>query len=96
MALGARSQQVVWTVARDVAVLVGVGTGVGLTLSLLAILALRAVTVTTPGISLYRPTADPLALLSIAAFMAMVGLAAAAVPARRAARMDPLVALRRD
>ena len=96
MALGARSQQVVWTVAREVAVLVGVGTGAGLALSLLAILALRAVTVPTPGISLYRPTADPLALLSIAAFMAMVGLAAAYVPARRAARMDPLAALRRD
>ena len=62
MALGARSQQVVWTVAREVAVLVGVGTGAGLTLSLLAILALRLVTVPTPGISLYRPTADPVAL----------------------------------
>jgi predicted permease len=96
MALGARSQQVVWTVAREVAVLVGVGTGFGLALSLLAILALRLVTVSTPGISLYRPTADPVALLSIAAFMAMVGTAAAYVPARRAARMDPLVALRRD
>jgi len=96
MALGARSQQVVWTVAREVAVLVGVGTGVGLTLALLAILALRLVTVSTPGVSLYRPTADPVALLSIAAFMAMVGLAAAYLPARRAARMDPLVALRHD
>ena len=96
MALGARSQQVVWTVAREVALLVGVGTGAGLALTLVAILALRAVTVSTPGISLYRPTADPVALLSIAAFMAMVGLAAAYMPARRAARIDPLVALRRD
>ena len=96
MALGARSQQVVWTVAREVALLVGVGTGAGLALTLLAILALRAVTVPTPGISVYRPTADPLALLSITAFMAMVALAAAYVPARRAARMDPLAALRHD
>jgi ABC-type antimicrobial peptide transport system permease subunit len=96
MALGARSQQVVWIVARDVALLVGVGTGTGLTLTLLAILALRAVTVPTPGISLYRPTPDPLALLSITAFMLMVGLAAAYGPARRAATMDPVVALRRD
>ena len=96
MALGARSRQVVWTVARDVALLVGVGTGAGLTVTLLAILAFRAVTVPTPGISLYRPTADPLTLLAIAVFMAMVGLAAACVPARRAARMDPIAALRRD
>jgi predicted permease len=96
MALGARSQQVVWTVAREVALLVGLGTGVGLVLTLVAILALRAVTVPTPGISVYRPTADPLALLTIAAFMAMVALAAAYMPARRAARMDPLVALRHN
>jgi hypothetical protein len=96
MALGARSRQAVWTVARDVALLVGVGTAAGLTLTLLAILALRAVIVPTPGVSVYRPTADPVALLSIAAFMAMVGLAAACVPARRAATMDPLAALRRD
>jgi putative ABC transport system permease protein len=96
MALGARSHEVVWTVAKEVAVLVGVGTGVGLFLSLLAIAALRAVTAPAPGISLYRPTADPLALLLIAAFMAAVGLAAASMPAWRAARTDPATALRRD
>jgi len=96
MALGARRRQVVWTVAREVAGLVGVGTGVGLALSMVAILALRGLTVTTPGISLYRPTTDPLALLAIAGFMAIVGLAAAYIPARRAATMDPLAALRRD
>ena len=96
MALGARSQQVVWTVAREVAMLVGVGTGIGLTLSLLAVLALRAVTVPTPGISLYRPTVDPLAWLTIVAFMAMVALAAACIPARRAAGIDPMAALRHD
>jgi len=76
--------------------LVGVGTVAGLTLTLLVILALRAVTVPTLGISLYRATADPLVLLSIAAFIAAVGLAAAFAPARRAARMNPLTALRRD
>ena len=43
MALGARSQQVVWSIARGVAGLIGVGTGIGLFLSVLAMLALRAV-----------------------------------------------------
>ncbi len=96
MALGARSRQVVWTVAKDVAVLVGVGTGAGLTLSLLLTLAMSRVAVPTLGFSLYRSTADAAALLWIATFMAIVGMAAAYLPARRAARMDPLAALRHD
>ena len=41
MALGARSQQVVWNVARDVAVLIGAGVGVGMVLSVLLILTMR-------------------------------------------------------
>jgi putative ABC transport system permease protein len=96
MALGARSQQVVWTVTGEVAALVTIGTVAGLGLSMLAGLALRAAATPAPGISLYRPSADPVALLAIAAFMAVVGLAAASIPAWRAARIDPLNALRRD
>ncbi len=96
IALGAPNGQVVWTVAREVAVLVGAGTAVGLGLTVVAILAAGSVNVSTPGISLYRPTVEPLALILIAAFMAATALAAACVPAWRAVRMDPLVALRRD
>ncbi len=44
MALGARSQQVVWSIARGVAGLIGVGTGIGLVLSVLVMLALRTST----------------------------------------------------
>jgi predicted permease len=99
MALGARSGQVVWTVARGVAVLVGAGTGVGMALSLVAILVLRVVSAPSSGVAsiqLYRPDVDPVALVAIAAFIALVGLAAAYVPARRASRLDPLRALRCD
>jgi len=100
MALGARSQQVVWSIARGVAGLVGVGTGIGLFLSVLAMLALRAVptgnNMGIGNIAVYRPSIDPVALLAIAAVTAIVGVAAAYVPARRAALMDPLVALRRE
>jgi predicted permease len=96
MALGARSQQVVWNVARDVAVLIGAGTGVGMALSVLLILAMRGFSNPAVGMTIYSPSFDPLILLAIAAFIAMVGMAAAFVPARRAARMDPLIALRRD
>jgi len=100
MALGARSQQVVWSMVRGVAGLIGVGTLIGLALSVLVMLALRAAS--APGdigignIAVYRPRIDPVALLAIAAVTAVVGVAAAFVPGRRAARLDPLVALRHE
>lgn len=96
VALGARSAQVVWTVVRDVGLLVAVGTAIGMVLTLATIYGFRSVTVTTPGIALYRPTADPRVVLPLVIFMFTVSAAAAWLPARRAARMDPLVALRRD
>ena len=101
MALGARSQQVVWSIARGVAGLIGVGTGIGLVLSVLLMLTLRAsssgeANIGIGNIDVYRPTIDPVALLAIAAVTAVVGVAAAFVPGRRAARMDPLVALRHE
>jgi ABC-type antimicrobial peptide transport system permease subunit len=99
LALGARSQQVVWSIARGVAGLIGVGTGIGLVLSVLVMLALRASSSGDIGIgniSVYRPNIDPVALIAIAAVTAVVGVAAAFVPGRRAARMDPLVALRHE
>ena len=100
MALGARSQQVVSSVARGVAGLVGVGTGVGLFLTVLLMLAMRVGSGSTNigigSLSVYRPSIDPVALLTIATVTALVGIAAAFVPARRAARMHPLTALRHD
>jgi predicted permease len=100
MALGARSRQVVSSLARGVAGLIAVGTGIGLVLSILAMLALGASSSTGDigigNIAVYRPRVDPVALLAIAAVTAMVGVAAAFVPGRRAARMDPLVALRHE
>jgi ABC-type antimicrobial peptide transport system permease subunit len=69
---------------------------VGLALSLVATSVVQSLRITTPGVSIYRPTADPAALITIAGFMAIVAIAAAAVPASRAARMNPLVALRHD
>lgn len=96
MALGAPRTQAVWTVARGVAILVGAGTVFGLGLTLLAIAGLRAAAAPAPGITFYRPTADPVGLLAVAAFVAIVAAIAVLGPARRAATVDPLVALRRD
>jgi predicted permease len=99
MALGAGSQQVVWSVARDVAALVAVGTVVGLALWTVAVLVMKVAPVQTSGVAniqIYQPDIDPLAMLTIALFTAAVGFAASYIPARRAARMDPLIALRHD
>jgi len=99
MALGAGSQQVVWSVARDVAALVGVGTAGGLALWIVAVLVMKVAPVQTSGVAniqFYQPDVDPLAMLTIAAFTAIVGIAASYIPARRAARLNPLIALRHD
>lgn len=98
MALGARSRQVVGLIAREVAALVGAGTTIGLFLALAMILALGSISPPGAGvgISLYQPRVDPLALLAIASIMALVGVTAACVPAIRASRTDPVVALRQD
>jgi putative ABC transport system permease protein len=84
----------------EVAGLIGVATSIGLVLTVLIVLALRA----TPGsgdigigsMDVYRPNIDPVALVAIAAVTAVVGVAAAFVPARRAVRMDPLMGLRHE
>jgi predicted permease len=96
MALGARSGHVIWTLARGVAGLVAVGTIAGAAVSVLLTLAMRSAYAPAPGLAFYRPHIDPIALLAIAAIMLIVGVAAAFVPARRAASIDPLVALRTE
>jgi len=66
-------------------VLVGIGIGLlgGLGLG-------RAVSSLVFGV----PIRDPLTFAIVAAILAVVGLAACAIPASRAARVDPIVALR--
>jgi putative ABC transport system permease protein len=87
MALGARSADVLRSV---------VGQGLKLTLIGLAIGLAGAVAATRViGSLLYdvSPT-DPLTFVCVSLLLAGVALVAAYVPARRAARIDPMVALR--
>jgi putative ABC transport system permease protein len=69
--------------------LVGIGLGIG-------VLAALGVTRFLQGMLYDVKPSDPVLLLEATALMGFVALAACWFPARRAARIDPLVALRED
>jgi ABC-type antimicrobial peptide transport system permease subunit len=88
-ALGARPQEVVGLVLRDGMTLVLTGLGVGL---LLAALAAQLLTGVLYGTSALDPVAYGLAT----AVLVVIALLANAVPAARAAKVDPVTALRQE
>lgn len=87
MALGAERSQVVREVLREGMVLAGIGIAIGTAAALGATRLLRTL--------LYgvKP-ADPSTFVLVAAVLAVMALAAAYLPARRAASVDPMSALR--
>ena len=89
MAVGARRGQVVWMVLKDSLLLTVVGLAMGIPLAMLVGRALRS--------SLYgvQPL-DGMTYLLAVAELAVVALAASIVPARRAASIDPMRALRTE
>jgi predicted permease len=89
VALGADRGQVIGLILRDAAVVVGVGIGAGLVLSYAAG---RLVASQLTGVS----GADPVSFAATAALLAFVAASACALPAWRAATMNPLTALRAD
>jgi predicted permease len=89
IALGAERADMLWMVLRDALALVGLGLAIGLPVSLAAA---RTVSSILFGIQ----PADPLAFVATAAVLAAVGLAAAFLPARRAATLEPSQVLRHE
>jgi ABC-type antimicrobial peptide transport system permease subunit len=88
MALGASPGDVVGMVVRRSLLLTGAGIVVGAVTSLLGMRLLRSFLLTGPG--------RPMVLVGVAALMLAISLAAGALPAWRAARIDPAVALREE
>jgi ABC-type antimicrobial peptide transport system permease subunit len=89
MALGARPGQVLAEVARHGALI----TGIGVALGLAGALALARVMETLVfGV----PTRDPLTFAVVPVVLAAIAAAATIIPARRAARVHPMEALRED
>ena len=89
MALGAQRAGIVWMILRDVLL----GAGVGLAISVPAVLAtskfVKAFLFAT------KPT-DPMALAAAVAILVSSAVVAGYMPARRASRIDPMMALRHE
>jgi predicted permease len=89
MALGADSGRVVAMVMRRGAIVVGIGLGLGI--------AGAALLTRVLGSILYDVTAtDPATFAAMAGVLAAVAMTACLIPATRAARVDPAVALRAE
>jgi predicted permease len=91
VALGAQARVLLWMVLRESLVLLGMGLLIGVPLSLGVAHELANVL----KAQLYHVSAmDPIAFVAAGAVVSAMTIAAAWIPARRAARVDPLTALR--
>jgi predicted permease len=89
MALGARRGHVLWLILRGNLLLTAIGILMGLPL---AVLAARALSSSLYGVGPF----DPWIYLSAVSGLTLVAIASSALPARRAASVDPVQALRTE
>jgi ABC-type antimicrobial peptide transport system permease subunit len=89
MALGATQRDILKNVLREAILLVLAGAAIGVPA---ALAATRLVSALLFGLK----ATDPVAISSVVLLMVMVALCAGWVPARRAARVDPLAAVRHE
>ncbi len=89
MALGARNRSVLWLVLREALLLVAIGLVIGVFASL-------ALTKTASSLLYELKPNDPLTIALATLLLATVAAVAGYLPARRAARVDPMIALRED
>ena len=87
MALGARPHDVAWPILREALVLTGIGVASGIPLTL-------AVTRLLRGLLFGVPPHDPVTIMIAVTILFGVAILAAMVPTRRAAKIDPMEALR--
>jgi ABC-type antimicrobial peptide transport system permease subunit len=87
MALGAKRANVLWIVMRQSLLLVGLGIAIGIPV------ALGAEQLVSKLLFGVRP-ADPASLIGAAVVLVVFAVVAGYLPARRASRIDPMVALR--
>jgi len=87
IALGARRWDVVWMVTREACIMLGVGAAIGIPMGIVATRLFKSMLF---GVS----KADPVSIAAAIATLIAISIAAAIIPARRATKVDPMVALR--
>jgi putative ABC transport system permease protein len=86
MALGATQRRVIWTILRQFVVQIGIGLGIGAVMALAVVRVFSSVLPAT--------AAEPRVYLMVALLLGVASLAAVLGPARRASKIDPMMALR--
>jgi putative ABC transport system permease protein len=89
MALGAQGRDVLWLVLGNGIFLASIGTSIGLVLSFALMYGLAKTMPDVPGKS-------SLMVIGVAAILVVISLLASWLPARKAAKVDPLAALRTE
>jgi len=89
VALGAQTRDVLRLIVRQGMMLAGIGVGIGV---VAAIAATRLMTGLLFGVG----ATDPITFMAIALLLAIVALLACLLPARRATKVDPMIALRTE
>ncbi|HUK31305.1 MAG TPA: FtsX-like permease family protein, partial [Candidatus Acidoferrum sp.] len=89
MALGAQSAEVLRMVCRQGMVIVGTGLAIGLVAALAIGRVVGSFLIGVGG-------SDPISFVAVTAALALIGVTACYLPARRAAMVDPMVALRHE
>ena len=89
MALGANRSGILSLILREAGWVLGVGVGVGIVLSLAGARAAKSLLY---GLTPY----DPLTLVAAIALIAIIAIAASSLPAQRASKLNPMVALREE
>ena len=90
LALGAQREDILWLVLRHAIILLAIGVTLG------AIVTIASSKLLTSFLVYKLSSFDALVALAVAILLATCGLAASYIPARRASRVDPVVALRTE
>lgn len=89
MALGSSAAQVAWLFLRGALIQIAIGLAIGLPAALAAGKLIQ-------GLLIQTSASDPLTIASVCVLLIVVAVIASLLPARRAARLDPVAALRQD